>query len=326
MRCPRLAELPSPPIGATGWPWTVESPQHPDAMPGGERWPRISIVTPSYNQGRSIEETIRSVLLQGYPDLEYFIMDGGSADGTVETIRKYSSWLTSWSSEPDRGQAHAINKGYRLATGDIFQWINSDDILCHEIARRIAHAVPANGILATSGVIFGNGGEQIARNRNLTLDAGLRHRATVDFFQPGIWLSREAAAVCFPLDEKFHYAFDVLMIILCLAARVPILYSDIQSVRFRVHPASKSSTSRDLFFTEGQAIILKLLKDPRCAEIRPLLMEKLRRIEWREELEAVTRDKGKWHILKSLMSVLSDPRVRLNRFSVSRLVRMLFVA
>src|SRR5262249_23733413 len=100
MRCPPLDDLPPPPPGKTGWPWTVESLQLPDAMPDGRPWPRISIVTPSYNQGQFIEETIRSVLLQGYPDLEYIIMDGGSNDESQQVIQKYHPWLSYYRSAP----------------------------------------------------------------------------------------------------------------------------------------------------------------------------------------------------------------------------------
>ncbi|MFC1531994.1 glycosyltransferase family 2 protein [Thermodesulfobacteriota bacterium] len=96
-------------------------------MADGSLWPSISIVTPSLNQGPFIEKTIRSVLLQGYPNLEYIIIDGGSTDGTVEVIKKYEKWLIYWISEPDRGQSHAVNKGFSRASGDILAWLNSDD-------------------------------------------------------------------------------------------------------------------------------------------------------------------------------------------------------
>lgn len=91
-------------------------------------WPRISIVTPSFNSARFIEDTIKSVISQKYPNLEYFIIDGGSTDGTLDIIKKYESHLTAWISEPDNGMYHAIQKGFEKSTGEIMAWINSDDM------------------------------------------------------------------------------------------------------------------------------------------------------------------------------------------------------
>lgn len=140
MLCTSLDKIPAAPTNKTGWPWTEESPQLPETMLDGSSWPRVSIVTPSYNQGRFIEETIRSVLLQGYPNLEYIIIDGGSTDNSVEVIQKYAQWLAYWVSEPDRGQAEAINKGFSHSTGQFLGWINSDDYFYPSFIHRMVLA------------------------------------------------------------------------------------------------------------------------------------------------------------------------------------------
>ncbi len=130
--CSLLERLPQVPPGKTGWPWDEESRPGETVLDIIDELPKITIVTPSYNQGEFLEETIRSVLLQNYPNLEYIIIDGGSTDQSVEIIKKYEPWIDFWVSEPDRGQSHAINKGFEQATGDWGNWINSDDLLAKD--------------------------------------------------------------------------------------------------------------------------------------------------------------------------------------------------
>jgi glycosyltransferase involved in cell wall biosynthesis len=108
-----------------GWP---RQPA-PTPIPIGREWPWVSLVTPSLNQGRYIESTLLSVIHQGYPNLEYIVMDGGSTDGTLEILRRHEARLAHWESSPDRGQSDAINKGWRRATGTYVWWLNADDLL-----------------------------------------------------------------------------------------------------------------------------------------------------------------------------------------------------
>lgn len=139
-----LAELPSVASNQHGWPWTEETEQQPALVGDSIVWPRVTIVTPSFNQGQFLEETIRSVLLQGYPNLEYIVIDGGSTDNSVDIIRKYESCLSFWVSEPDEGQADAINKGFAKSTGEFLGWINSDDYLYPGVIKRVVEVFQAN--------------------------------------------------------------------------------------------------------------------------------------------------------------------------------------
>lgn len=139
-----LEDLPPPPPDKTGWPWTQASQPLPQQMPDGSEWPCISIVTPSYNQSEFIEETIRSVLLQGYPNLEYIIIDGGSTDSSIEIIKKYQNYFSYWVSEPDKGPADAINKGWQKTSGEIIAYLNSDDLYLPRALADIAEAFHQN--------------------------------------------------------------------------------------------------------------------------------------------------------------------------------------
>jgi glycosyltransferase involved in cell wall biosynthesis len=126
-----LNQLPSCATGLTGWPWTEQT--DPKAYSHRITWPKITIVMPSFNQAQFIEQSIRSVLLQNYPNLEFVVIDGGSTDHTPEILRKYDRWISYWQSEKDQGQSHAINLGFSLASGDYYAWLNSDDYYLKDV-------------------------------------------------------------------------------------------------------------------------------------------------------------------------------------------------
>jgi glycosyltransferase involved in cell wall biosynthesis len=213
MRCPTLNELPPPPPGKTGWPWTEESPQLPDTMPDGHPWPRVSIVTPSLNQGQFIEETIRSVLLQGYPNLEYIIIDGGSTDNTVEIIQAYEGWISNWVSEKDRGQSDAINKGWKKSNGDILAWINADDIYCpgavNAVVERFCEKDDVVLVCGAGQTFDVSGTILLSRKESRRIDpyAMLKQSGGVPM-QPSVFLRRRVLDEVGHLNTQLHYVMD----------------------------------------------------------------------------------------------------------------------
>ncbi len=176
-------------------------------------YPKISIVTPSYNQARFIEETILSVLGQGYPNLEYIIMDGGSTDDSAAIIKKHEKHLAFWVSEKDNGQAAAINTGFKRSTGDILLWLNSDDMLMPNVLHFIAEKVKELG----DALFFGDcihfrkqkGGVLDAWGSNVAADSRDLDLATFDYIiQPSSFWTRGVWEATGSLNELLHFGFD----------------------------------------------------------------------------------------------------------------------
>lgn len=252
MRCPTLNALPPPPEGKAGWPWTEETSWVPENMPDGKPWPKISIVTPSYNQGRFIEETIRSVLLQGYPDLEYIIIDGGSTDKTVEIIQKYEPWITFWTSEPDGGQTNAINKGFKRSTGAIVAWLNSDDLYTAGALRTAATVFAEQ---PRSAVVYGEI-DTVDADTSILSHIKSRKFNLEDLYrsdylpQPASFISAEAIKKIGFLDERFHYAMDYDLWVRLGQKGAVMQYIPKTLAWFRLHGSSKSVSQREAFWPE----------------------------------------------------------------------------
>lgn len=262
-------ELPPPPAGRSGWPWTdTRAPELP--IPA-ERLPRITIVTPSYNQGRYLEETIRSVLAQGYPNLEYIVIDGDSEDDSREIIRRYEPWLAHWVSEPDDGQAAAINKGFARSTGEVHGYLNSDDVYRPGALIRVArgfrpeprglHAFPVmdvdeQGRAEVRSVPLrrrGGASRSAAPTRPAPPPDGARWGegivplVTGELFlhQPGVFWPAAAQARAGGFDERYDYMFDQRFFLELMLQGLPLIcHGGDPVVRFRYHDLSKTVTAK----------------------------------------------------------------------------------
>jgi hypothetical protein len=209
-----------------------------------QRGPLVSIVTPSYNQGRYIEETIQSVLNQDYPNLEYIVVDGGSSDNTIEILKKYEGRLT-WMSEKDRGQADAINKGFHMAKGEIVAWLNSDDTylpgaVCKSVQYLEAH--PEVGMLYGEGYHIDEDGEVIERYYTEPFDY---HRLSELCFicQPTVFLRAEVVRTIGPLDITLDYCLDYEYW-MRIAKRFRIAYLDKYLANSRLYLDTKTLSKR----------------------------------------------------------------------------------
>jgi glycosyltransferase involved in cell wall biosynthesis len=221
--------------------------------------PRISIVTPSYNQAQFLEATMRSVLDQGYPNLEYLVLDGGSTDGSLQIIERYRDRLAYWVSQPDRGQADAINRGFARATGDILAWLNSDDTYEPGTLLAVAEAFvqnPGASLVYGEGWYIDEAGERIRPCRFVREAFEARHLANRDpILQQAAFWSRDLWTRVGPASESLNWVFDWDWF--CRAREVTqFCYVPRFLANYRVHGAAKTR-SPDVRRREEQAWITR---------------------------------------------------------------------
>lgn len=241
-------DLPAAPHNSCDWPWQAVS----DSFNESDNLPLISIVTPSFNQGRFLEETIRSVLLQCYPKLEYIVIDGGSCDASVDILKKYAPWLSYWSSEPDSGQPNAINKGFHRATGSLLGFLNSDDLLLPGALWAAARAHMQHPSKLIAGDVLEFRGKDITRKirqTGLIFDHLIRMWRHPEWHQPGVFIPREVVERIGFFNESQQYGFDYDF--MCRALGQTDVYFLQQPVaKFRLHDDSKTCSNDILIVRE----------------------------------------------------------------------------
>lgn len=221
---------------------------------------KVTIITPSYNQGQYLEATIQSILGQNYPYLEYMIFDGGSQDSSLEIIEKYKKYLTYWESKKDRGQSHAINKGLSKASGEIITWINSDDQLMPNALPKVVsyfEANPSVGFLHGKTLLFGQGKEVIKGAENK--DLHYKYLAGLPFPQPSAFFRKSMIDELGFLEEGYHYGMDYDFFLRMILNHEALQVQDVLS-KYLLHKSSKS-VSQQVFFAQDYAkIFSKLLR------------------------------------------------------------------
>ncbi len=209
-------------------------------------WPSISIVIPSYNQGPFLAQCIQSALNQGYPNLELIIVDGGSTDQSIEIIKNFSDKLTWWISEPDAGQAHAINKGMEKSSGDILAWLNSDDCLTPNSLFRVAMLLTNNpevDVVYSHRILIDESGNDIGKwiippHNNFVLSYVDFVPQETMFWRKSLWASTGSY-----IDESFQFALDWELIHRFIEAGAVFYRAPAFLGMFRVHDKQKTKVN-----------------------------------------------------------------------------------
>lgn len=237
-------------------------------MAATKQVPLVTIITPSYNQADFLEQTIRSVLEQDYPNIEYLVVDGGSKDGSVEIIRKYADRLSWWVSEPDRGQADALNKGMLRAKGEIVAWLNSDDVYRLGAVRQAVDALLADPNL---GFVYSKL-HSIDRAGEVFNTISYQQFDLLDLLsfriigQPTVFMRRDVLQRAGPLDPTYNYLLDHHLWLRMLRL-APIKYVPAVWAAARHHPSAKNVAQAARFGEEAFRILTWAASEPALGEI-----------------------------------------------------------
>ena len=314
-----------------GWPQTGAI--NPDVYLKSRSWPKISIVTPSFNQGQFIEETILSILNQNYPNLEFIIIDGGSTDETLEVIKKYEKRITYWLSEKDNGQANAINKGCKYSTGDIINWINSDDLLLPMTLFHIAanFDYKKEDFLAGNVLNFRNTFEvfQQVKNRCLNLREILSvNNSKHSYHQPGVWFSNKSFKLITEINEDLNYSFDWEFTLRYIYNFPVGKYLDIDLVYFRYHNDSKTVSKYFNFYEETlkcYELFIDITKSDKL--IQRQAMKKLISIKWHNQLNCRSKSletmQAKMKLVAFIVKEVLKNRGKATRFTIGLLKNLI---
>lgn len=230
-----------------------------EAAPAQSGFPRISIITPSFNQARYLERTIRSVLNQGYPNLEYIVIDGGSSDGSVDIIKRYAPRLAHWVSEPDRGQAHALNKGLALATGEWIAFQNSDDLYLpgalHAVARAARERPESN--LVIGHILHVDADDRLLDTQLVVPPKRWRQVFQgIQFHNQASFWRRDFGRRIGAFAEQYRFCFDYEYFIrMVFSSELKPALVDRYLGAFRWHGEAKSSTILDVAKREHDEIV-----------------------------------------------------------------------
>ena len=239
--------------------------------------PLVSIITPSFNQAAFLEQTLRSVLEQDYPNIEYWVIDGGSTDNSVEIIKQYAPRLAGWVSEKDRGQADGVNKGFAKATGEIIGWLNSDDLYHPEA---ISGAVEAFRLHPEASFVFSDV-ESIDEHGNAFNlmhygDWKLPDLMTFNIIgQPGVFMRRAVLEQAGYLDLSYNYLLDVQLWLRMAAIAEPYYAPEEVWAAARIHSDAKNIAHAKDFGAEAFRLAKWLCEDPRFYPLSSKLFNKI---------------------------------------------------